>query len=109
MEGWGRAGSHKVAGKHYIFSKSSQMASIGVIFTFTYHTKQLNPWPNSSASRVVNYSWLSACQGEMQPFESDPDTRGHLHDKPQKQATAKAARGNFQHQYLAELLVTVYS
>ena len=30
-----------------------------------------------------------------------------MSDKPQKQATAKAA-GNFQHQYLPELLVNVY-
>ena len=57
--------SHKVVGKGYVLTKTSQMASIGVIFTSTYHTKQLNPWPNSSASRVVNYSRLSACQGDM--------------------------------------------
>ena len=63
------------------------MASIGVIFTSTYHTKQLNPWPNSSASRVVNYSQLSACQGDMQPFEGDLYTHGHLtslRNKPQQ-------------------------
>ena len=63
------------------------MASIGVIFTSTYHTKQLNPWPNSSASRVVNYSQLSACQGDMQPFEGDPYTHGcltNLRNKPQQ-------------------------
>ena len=54
-----------MAGIGYVFTKTSQMASIGVIFTSTYHTKQLNPWPNSSASpRVVKYSQLSACQGE---------------------------------------------
>ena len=79
-------GSHKVAGKSYVFTKTSQMASIGVIFTSTYHTKQLNPWPNS-ASRVVNYSQLSACQGDMQPFEGDPYTRGRLislRNKPQQ-------------------------
>ena len=83
----GRVGSHKVAGKGYIFTKTSQMASIGVIFTSTYHTKQLNPWPNSSASRVVNYSQLSACQGDMQPFEGGPYTRGcltSLRNKPQR-------------------------
>ena len=64
-EGRGRAGSHEVASKGYVFIKTSQMASIGAIFTSTYHTKQLNPWPNSSASRVVNYSRLSACQEDM--------------------------------------------
>ena len=79
-------GSHEVAGKGYVFTKTSQMASIGVIFITTYHTKQLNPWPDSSASRVVNYSQLSACQGDMQPFEGDPYTRGRLtslRNKPQ--------------------------
>ena len=80
-------GSHEVAGKGYIFTKTSQMASIGVIFTSTYHTMQLNPWPNSSASRVVNYSQLFACQGGMQPFEGDLYTRGRLtslRNKPQQ-------------------------
>ena len=63
------------------------MASIGANFTSTYHTKQLNPWPNSSTSRVVNYSWLSACQGDMEPFEGDPSTRERLtslRNKPQQ-------------------------
>ena len=63
------------------------MASIGAIFTSTYHTKQLNPWPNSSASRMVNYSRLSACQGDMEPFEGDLSTRGRLtslRNKPQQ-------------------------
>ena len=68
------------------------MASIGVIFTSTYHTKQLNPWPNSSASRVVNYSQLSACQGDMEPFEGDLYTRGRLtslRNKPQQKQPRK--------------------
>ena len=80
-------GSHKVEGKGYIFTKTSQMASIGAIFVSTYHTKQLNPWPNSSANHVVNYSWLSACQGYMQLLEGDPSTRGRLtslRNKPQQ-------------------------
>ena len=100
-------GSHKVAGKGYVFTKTSQMASIGVIFTSTYHAKQLNPWPNSLPSRVVNYSQLSACQWDMQPFEGDPYTRGRLtslRNKPQQNSL-----GNFQPQYPAELLVNVYS
>ena len=97
-------GSHKVAGKGYIFIKTSQMASIGVIFTSTYRTKQLNPWPNSSASHVVNYSQLSACQGDIQPFEGDPYTRGRL-----TSLRNKSSSGNFQHQYLAEFLVNVYN
>ena len=100
-------GSHKVMGKGYVFTKTSQMVSIGVIFTSTYHTKQLNQWPNSSASRVVNYSRLSACQGDMQPFKCDPSTSGHVtsfRNKPHK-----SIPGNFQHQYLAELLANVCS
>ena len=87
MVGWGWTGSHEVVGKGYIFTKTNQMASIGAIFTSTYKTKQLNPWPNSSASRVVNYSQLSACQGDMQPFEGYPSTRGcltSLRNKPQQ-------------------------
>ena len=63
--GGARAGSHKVAGKSYVFTKTSQMAFIGGIFTIAYHTKQPNPWQNSRASHAVNYSWLSACQGDM--------------------------------------------
>ena len=96
-------GRHEVVAKGYVFTKTSQMASIGVIFTSTYHTKQLNPWPNSSASRVVNYSQLSACQGDMQPFEGDPYTRGRL------TSLSKSSPGNFQYQYQAELLANVYS
>ena len=99
-------GSHEVAGKRYVFTKTSQMASIGVIVTSTYHTKQLNPWPNSSASRVVNYSQLSACQGNMQPRRP---VHSWTSDKPQKQATAKATQATFSINTLAELLVNVYS
>ena len=63
------------------------MASIGTIFTSTYHTKQLNPWSNSSASRVVNYGQLPACQRKMEPFEEHPSTHWcltSLRNKPQK-------------------------
>ena len=31
------------------------------IFTSTYHTKLLYPWPNSSCSHVMNYSKMTAC------------------------------------------------
>ena len=58
----------------------------GAIFTFTYH-KVLNPGPNSSASPVVNYSWLSACQREMEPFKDHLSTHGqltNLRNKPQQ-------------------------
>ena len=83
----GGAGSHEVTDKGYVFVKTSQMASIGAIFTSTYHTKQLNPWLYSSDSRVVNYSWLSASQWDVEPFEGDPCTRGcltSLRNKPQQ-------------------------
>ena len=83
------------------------MASICAIFTSTYHTKQLNPWPNSSASHVVNYSWLSVCQEEIQPPEDHSSTCVHLtcpRNKPQQ-----SSLDNFHHQYLAELLVNVYN
>ena len=65
-----------MVGKGNVFTKNSQMASIGAIFTSTYHTKQLNPWPNSSVSRVVNHSQLSAYHGKMGPFEGLPSIRG---------------------------------
>ena len=97
-EGGGQAGSHKVASKGYVFTKTRQIASIDVIFTSTYHTKKLNPWPHSSASCVVDYSCLSACQGDMEPFEGNLNTYGHLTrlgNKPQEQDTAKAAWATF--------------
>ena len=84
-----------MAGKSYVFTKTSQMASIGAIFTSTYHTKKLNPWPNSSVSGVVNYSHLSSCQGDMEPFEGDLSTRGHLINLRNTEATVKAARATF--------------
>ena len=68
-------------------SLQSQMGSIGAILTFTYHTKQLNPWPNSSASCVMNYSQLSVCQGDMEPFKGDLGIRGcliNLRNKPKQ-------------------------
>ena len=100
-------GSHKVVGNSYVFTKTSQMASTRAVFTSTYHTKHINPWPNSSASCVVNYSHLSSCSGNMEPFEGDPSTCVHmtsLSTKPQQ-----SSLGNFQHKYLPELLVHVYS
>ena len=65
------------------------------------------------ASPVVNYSQLFACQGDVEPFEGDPSTRGCLTIKPQKQATAKAAlHGNFHaaciNTCMLELLVNVH-
>ena len=80
-------GGHKVTDKDCVHAENSQMASNGVIFSSTYHTKHLNPWPNSSASRVVNYSWPSACPREVEPFNDHLNTRGcliSLGNKPQQ-------------------------
>ena len=52
----------------------------------------------------MNYSQLSACQGEMEPTEDHPNTHGCLTSLRNKNNL-----GNFQHQYLPELLVNVYS
>ena len=83
-----------VAGKGYVNTENSQMVSIGAIFTSTYHTKQLNPWPNSLASCVVNYSWVSDYQGEREPIYVPPE-HSWMSDKPQKQAIAKASWATF--------------
>ena len=69
MGGRGRAGSLEVEGKGYVFPKLANSIH-WCHFTSKYHTKQLNPLPNSSANRVVNHSRLSTCQGKM--------ARGHL-------------------------------
>ena len=45
--------------KSPIKTENSQMASVSVNFSSTYHTKQLHPWPISPASHVVIYNWLS--------------------------------------------------
>ena len=62
-----------VVSKGYVNTENSQMASICAIFTSKYHTKQLNPWLNSSASCVVNYNRLSAWQGERELFKEHQD------------------------------------
>ena len=67
-------GSYKVAGKGLVNTDNKKMDSIGAIFTSTYHTKQPNPWPNTSASCVVNYSWLSTHQEDMEPFKDHLST-----------------------------------
>ena len=56
----------------------------------------------------MNYSRLSAhVKGiAMELFKGDTSTRGSMHDKPQKQAIAKAAWATFNTKYLPELLVT---
>ena len=95
-------GSHKVVGKAYVFTKNSQMASIGAIFTSTYQTKQLNLPPNSSAIRVVNYSCCLLIKGIWSHLKV---TRA-LVDVRQASETRhnKTSLGNFQHHYLAKML-----
>ena len=81
-EGGGWAGSYEVEGKDYVFTKNSQMTSM-VPFSpphVTQLSKHLNPWTNSSASRVVIHSQLSACQGKMGPFKVHLSTHGHQTD-----------------------------
>ena len=51
------------------------------------HKAAINSLPNSSASCVVNYSWLSACPGKIQPFNNHLRSHGHLtslRNKPQQ-------------------------
>ena len=74
-------------GKGSVNTENSQMVSVDAIFTSTYHTKQVDPWPNSSASRVMNCHWHSACPEEMEPFKEHPSTCGcliTLKNKPQQ-------------------------
>ena len=93
--------SHEVVGKGYVNIKNSLITSIGTIFTSTYHSKQLKPWPSSSASRVVNYSQLPACQGIWTHLKAT----WALIDVQRASETShsKSTPGNFQHQYLPEL------
>ena len=77
--------SHKVAGKGYSKTENSQIVFIGAIFNSTYHTKQLNPWPNSPANCVMIYSWPYACPGKMKPFKDHPSTHACLTSLRSKQ------------------------
>ena len=98
--GWqGVVGSHRVAGTGCVRTNNIQMVSIGAICNSTYHTKQLNLQPNTSAS-----CQLTTCPGEMEPFKDHPSTRVHL-----TSLRNKSSLSNFQYQYLSELLVNVYS
>ena len=102
-------GSHEVVAKGYVLTKTAKWHSL-VPFSppYTlYYTKQPNPWPNSSASCAVNYSQLFACQGIWNHLQ----VTQALVDVWQTSETShsKSSLGNVQHQYLAELLVNVYS
>ena len=78
------------------------MVSISAIFTSTNYTKQLNPWTNSSASHVANYSWLCACQGRGNHLKAT----WALMDGWQSSeiSHSKSSLGNLQYQCLPELL-----
>ena len=54
------AESHKAAGKGYINTENSQMYQLVPFLA----PKQLNPWSNSPATRMVIYSRLPAFLGE---------------------------------------------
>ena len=83
------------------------MASVGAIESSTYHTKQLNLWPNSSASCVVNYSQLSVVQERWSHLKTTQIFMGVW--QASITSHSKSRLGNFQHRYLSELLGNVYS
>ena len=105
-------GSHKVVDKDYVHTKNSCLISIGAIFTTIYKgilmrmaSRQLNLWPNHHP--VVWGITVSCLLIKMEPFEDHLSACGHLaslRNKPQQ-----SILGNFQHHYLSELLVNVYS
>ena len=99
--GWW-VGSQEVVGKGYVLTKNNQMATIGAIFTPTYHTKQLNPCPNLSANHMVNYSRLYACQGRWSHLKTtlalmDILQASETQAKPQKHKPQQSSLGNIQH------------
>ena len=58
--------------KGYINIENNKMASIGAMFNYIYHTKQLNLWPNKPSNYVVIYSWLSGYPRKMEPLKDHP-------------------------------------
>ena len=54
-------GSHKVAGKGYVFTKNSQMTYIGVIFPSISHTKQLAKFMDKLISQSCGDLQLAVC------------------------------------------------
>ena len=80
MGGWRQVSSHEVAGKSYVnIAKWHLLVPFQPPHTRMYHKKQLkNPWLNSSASCMVNYSWLSAYEGKRGPFKDHISTCGDL-------------------------------
>ena len=92
-------GNHKVTGKGYVYTENSQTSA-----PHAYHIKQQNPWPNSLASCMVNYSQFLVVQGKWSHLKvtwalMDIWETNH----------SRSNLGNSQQQYLSELLVNVYS
>ena len=104
MGGWDGWEATKWQEKATLILKTDKWHPSVPFFTSICHTKQLSLWPNSSAILWLIYSWLSACQEEMEQFKDHPSTRGHLTSLRNKSSLDK-----FQHQYLPQLLVIVYS
>ena len=67
-----------MAGKGYVKTKAAKWHPLVPLSLPHIVQSSYIQWPNSSASCVVNYSRLSACQEDMEPFEGDPSTHGHL-------------------------------
>ena len=104
--GGGWVSSHKVVVKVYVFTMNNQMASIGAIFTSTYN-KAAKSMVKLISQSCGELQQLSACQGDMETFEGALSTSGYLislRNKPQQKQP-----GQLSAQYLAELLVNVYS
>ena len=76
-----------------------------------YHTKQLNPWPTSPA-KTHGELQLATCLFREDGAILSPLEYSWASDIPQKQVTVKqpiVELHRFQHQYLLELLVNMYS
>ena len=85
-------GSHKVASKCYFNTENSQIVSIGAILLHISHKAAKFMAKLISWLCYELYSWLSACQGKMEPFEDQTSTSGHLTslaNKPQQKHTGK--------------------
>ena len=102
----GAGSSSKVTGKSYVFTKTHQMASIGAIFTSTSHkaAKFMAKLISQSYSELQPTVCLPR---DMQPFEGNPSTHGHLTSL--RNESQQNSSGNFQHQYLPELLINIYN
>lgn len=68
-----------------IRTEDIQMTPIGTIFSSTYRTKQLTPWPISSTSHVEIYIWMSGCPRKMEPCKDHPNTHECLKNLRKKQ------------------------